>query len=157
MSTDISKVDISSLPKDGGPSFNRLIFESSPYLLQHADNPVDWYPWNSHTLSLAQKKNKPIFLSIGYATCHWCHVMENESFSDQSVADILNKHYIPIKVDRQELPDIDAIYMNATQLISGQGGWPNSLWLTPEGDPWYAGTYFRKEDFIKLLLNLNNA
>ncbi len=138
--------EIAKLPPDGGPEFNRLIFEKSPYLLQHARNPVDWYPWGKEAFEKARAENKPIFLSVGYSTCHWCHVMERESFERDDVAAILNGYYVSIKVDREERPDLDEIYMNATQLITGRGGWPNSVWLLPDGRPWYAGTYFPRED-----------
>jgi len=127
---------------------NQLIHETSPYLLQHAHNPVHWRPWSEEALRLAQEANKPIFLSIGYAACHWCHVMEHESFEDEEVAGILNEHFIPIKVDREERPDLDEIYMNATILYTrGHGGWPMSVWLTPAAEPFYAGTYFPREDY----------
>ncbi|MBI4442218.1 MAG: thioredoxin domain-containing protein [Acidobacteria bacterium] len=127
---------------------NQLIHETSPYLLQHAHNPVNWYPWSEEALRLAREKNRPIFLSIGYAACHWCHVMEHESFEDEEVAEILNEHFIPIKVDREERPDLDEIYMNATILYTrGHGGWPMSVWLTPTAEPFYAGTYFPREDY----------
>ena len=126
---------------------NRLIDSTSPYLLQHAHNPVNWNPWGPEALRLAADENKPIFLSIGYAACHWCHVMEHESFEDEEVARVLNEHFIPIKVDREERPDLDEIYMNATILYTrGHGGWPMSVWLTPDGKPFYAGTYFPRED-----------
>ncbi len=137
---------IDALPADGGDEFNRLIHEESPYLLQHAANPVDWYPWGPEALAAAAAQDKPIFLSVGYSACHWCHVMETESFSRQDVADIINAHFIPIKVDREERPDVDQVYMLATQLMTGRGGWPNSLWLTPDGKPWFAGTYWPRED-----------
>ena len=133
---------------------NHLIRESSPYLQQHAHNPVNWYTWGSEALTKAKKEDKPIFLSIGYSTCYWCHVMEKQSFEDEEVAEILNKYFIAIKVDREERPDIDEQYMLATQLMTGQGGWPNSVWLTPDGKPWMAGTYFPKEQFIKVLETL---
>ncbi|MBI3896619.1 MAG: thioredoxin domain-containing protein [Acidobacteria bacterium] len=127
---------------------NQLIHETSPYLLQHADNPVAWHAWGSEALRLAKEQHKPIFLSIGYAACHWCHVMEHESFEDEEVAQLLNDHFISIKVDREERPDLDEIYMNATILYTrGHGGWPMSVWLTPEGKPFYAGTYFPPEDY----------
>ncbi|MBI4460195.1 MAG: thioredoxin domain-containing protein, partial [Acidobacteria bacterium] len=127
---------------------NQLIHETSPYLLQHAHNPVDWRPWGPEALRLARQQNKPIFLSIGYAACHWCHVMEHESFEDEEVARLLNEHFIPVKVDREERPDLDEIYMNATILYTrGHGGWPMSVWLTPQGQPFYAGTYFPLEDY----------
>ena len=126
---------------------NQLINETSPYLLQHAHNPVNWRPWGPEALRLAREQNKPIFLSIGYAACHWCHVMEHESFEDETVAEVLNEHFIAIKVDREERPDLDEIYMNATILFTrGHGGWPMSVWLTPDGQPFYAGTYFPPYD-----------
>ncbi|MCC6464533.1 MAG: thioredoxin domain-containing protein [Planctomycetes bacterium] len=126
---------------------NALARESSPYLLQHAHNPVDWMPWGPAAFERARAQDKPIFLSIGYATCHWCHVMERESFENEEIAAILNQHFVPVKVDREERPDIDAIYMAVTQGISGgHGGWPMSLWLTPEGKPITAGTYFPPHD-----------
>ncbi|MFX1411652.1 MAG: thioredoxin domain-containing protein [Promethearchaeota archaeon] len=120
---------------------NRLSHETSPYLLQHANNPVDWYPWGAEALEKARAENKPIFLSIGYSACHWCHVMAHESFEDESVAAILNEHFISIKVDREERPDLDRIYMTAVQALTGSGGWPMSVFLTPEGQPFYGGTY----------------
>jgi uncharacterized protein YyaL (SSP411 family) len=125
--------------------YNRLIHESSPYLLQHATNPVDWYPWGKDAFEKARKENKPIFLSIGYSTCHWCHVMEHESFSDEEVAALLNKYFVSIKVDREERPDIDQVYMAVTQTMTGRGGWPNTVFLTPDKKPFFAGTYFPKE------------
>jgi len=121
---------------------NHLIDENSPYLLQHKDNPVDWYPWNEEALSRARQLNKPIFLSIGYAACHWCHVMEAESFTDPSTAAIMNEYFVCIKVDREERPDLDSLYMNAVVAITGQGGWPMSVFLTPDGQPFFGGTYF---------------
>ena len=123
---------------------NRLAKEQSPYLLQHADNPVDWFPWGREAMDKAAAENKPIFLSVGYATCHWCHVMAHESFEDPEVAEVLNQNYIPVKVDREERPDLDQVYMAACQALTGQGGWPLSVFLTPEGKPFYAGTYFPK-------------
>ncbi|MCF6314226.1 MAG: thioredoxin domain-containing protein [Verrucomicrobiales bacterium] len=137
---------IAQLPKDGGKEFNRLIFSQSPYLLQHARNPVNWYPWSEEAFAEAKKQNKPIFLSIGYTTCHWCHVMEHESFEDQEVADKLNAGFICIKVDREERPDIDEVYMTVTQGMTGSGGWPMTIVMTPEKKPFFAGTYFPKED-----------
>jgi uncharacterized protein len=124
---------------------NRLADATSPYLLQHADNPVDWYPWGEEALSRAAADDRPIFLSIGYAACHWCHVMERESFEDDGTAAFLNANFVPIKVDREERPDLDAIYMDAVQSMTGQGGWPLSAFLTPDGKPFFAGTYFPKE------------
>ncbi len=125
---------------------NRLAAEKSPYLLQHAHNPVDWFPWGEAAFAKARAEGKPVFLSIGYSTCHWCHVMEHESFEDQETADFLNKHFIAIKVDREERPDIDEIYMTALQVLDGRGGWPLSMFLTPEGKPIVGGTYWPKED-----------
>ena len=133
---------------------NELIHEKSPYLLQHAHNPVNWHPWGEKAFQLASEQNKPIFLSVGYSTCYWCHVMERESFEDEEVAAILNEHFICIKVDREERPDVDEQYMLATQLFTGRGGWPNSLWLMPDGRPWMAGTYFPRESFIQGLKKL---
>src|SRR5574342_393558 len=121
---------------------NQLINENSPYLLQHANNPVDWYPWGQEALAKARDENKPIFLSIGYAACHWCHVMEHESFEDSETAAIMNANFVSIKVDREERPDLDSIYMQATTAMTGSGGWPMSVFLTPDLRPFYAGTYF---------------
>ena len=121
---------------------NHLVHETSPYLLQHADNPVDWYPWGTEALDKAREEDKPIFLSIGYAACHWCHVMAHESFEDPAIAFLMNTHYVNIKVDREERPDLDSIYMSFVVAITEQGGWPMSVFLTPEGKPFYAGTYF---------------
>jgi hypothetical protein len=123
---------------------NRLIHEKSPYLLQHAGNPVNWYPWGEDAFARAKKEKKPIFLSIGYATCHWCHVMAHESFEDEEVARLLNRHYIAIKVDREERPDVDKIYMSVCQSLTGRGGWPLSIFVTPGGKPFFAGSYFPK-------------
>ena len=133
-------------PADEKPkrASKRLVHEKSPYLLQHAENPVDWYPWGDEAFQAAKKEDKPIFLSIGYATCHWCHVMAHESFEDEEVARLLNKYYIAIKVDREERPDIDKIYMSVCQAMTGRGGWPLSIFMTPEGKPFFAGTYFPK-------------
>ena len=141
-----SQKAIAKLPKDGGKEFNRLVFSQSPYLLQHARNPVDWYPWGEEAFAAAKKQDKPIFLSIGYTTCHWCHVMEHESFEDQQVADILKEGFICIKVDREERPDIDEVYMTVTQGLTGSGGWPMTIIMTADKKPFFAGTYFPKED-----------
>jgi uncharacterized protein YyaL (SSP411 family) len=124
---------------------NRLEEEASPYLRQHADNPVNWQPWDDTALEAAREQEKPIFLSIGYAACHWCHVMEEESFEDDDVAELLNENFVPIKVDREERPDLDRIYQTVCRRVSGGGGWPLSVWLTPDGDPFYVGTYFPPE------------
>ncbi|MEM8961654.1 MAG: thioredoxin domain-containing protein, partial [Acidobacteriota bacterium] len=121
---------------------NRLADEISPYLLLHKTNPVDWYPWGDEAIARARDENKPIFLSVGYATCFWCHVMERESFADADTAALMNEAFINIKLDREERPELDEIYMTATQLLTGQGGWPNSVFLTPDLKPFYAGTYF---------------
>ena len=126
-------------------SANRLINEKSPYLLQHAYNPVDWYPWSEEAFEKARKENKPIFLSIGYSTCHWCHVMEHESFEDSTVAALMNENFISIKVDREERPDIDNVYMTVCQMLTGRGGWPLTIIMTPDKKPFYAGTYFPKQ------------
>ncbi|MHB1178386.1 MAG: thioredoxin domain-containing protein [Daejeonella sp.] len=133
---------------------NKLKDQTSPYLLQHANNPVDWYPWGEEALTLAKSQNKLILVSIGYSACHWCHVMEHESFEDQQVADVMNKHFICIKIDREVRPDIDQIYMNAVQLMTGSGGWPLNCFCLPDQRPIYGGTYFRKNDWISLLHNL---
>jgi len=121
---------------------NRLADETSPYLLQHAENPVDWYPWGPEALQRARAEDRPIFLSIGYSACHWCHVMERESFEDPRIAQLLNEHFVPIKVDREERPDLDQVYMEAVQLMTGRGGWPMSVFLTPEQEPFFGGTYW---------------
>ncbi len=141
---------------------NRLQNEISPYLLQHAENPVDWYPWGAQALYTAQEQDKPVFLSVGYAACHWCHVMAHESFEDPETAAIMNEHFINIKVDREERPDIDAIYMDAVVVLTGQGGWPMSVFLTPDGKPFYGGTYFpptrryNMPSFQEVLLHIAN-
>jgi uncharacterized protein YyaL (SSP411 family) len=132
--------------KMGPKHTNRLIHETSPYLLQHAHNPVDWYPWGEEALSRAKKEDKPIFLSIGYSSCHWCHVMEKESFENEAVAGIMNRRFINIKVDREVRPDLDELYMNAVQVLTGSGGWPMTVFLTPDLIPFHAGTYFPPED-----------
>src|SRR5215208_6638452 len=124
---------------------NRLAQETSPYLLQHKDNPVDWYPWGEEALRRAHDEDKPILLSIGYSACHWCHVMERESFEDEDTAALMNRLFVPIKLDREERPDLDAIYMEACMAMTGSGGWPLNVFLTPEQVPFYAGTYFPPE------------
>ena len=125
---------------------NRLASETSPYLLQHANNPVDWYPWGDEALQRAKDEDKPILLSIGYSACHWCHVMERESFEDEATALLMNEHFVSIKVDREERPDLDAVYMEAVQMLTGSGGWPMTVFLTPDGRPFYGGTYFPPMD-----------
>lgn len=129
---------------------NRLIHEKSPYLLHHAYNPVDWYPWGEEAFEKARREDKPIFLSIGYLACHWCMVMERESFEDEEIAELLNRHFVPVKVDREERPDVDQFYMTACQAMTGGGGWPLTVFLTPEGEPFFAGTYFPKESHHNL-------
>ncbi|MCU7941525.1 MAG: thioredoxin domain-containing protein [Candidatus Thiodiazotropha sp. (ex Cardiolucina cf. quadrata)] len=142
--------------EDGSPRYiNRLILEDSPYLLQHAHNPVDWYPWSEEAFARAKRENKPVFLSIGYSTCHWCHVMEKESFEDPAIAALLNEHFIPIKVDRESHPDVDQVYMTAVMLLTGHGGWPMSSFLTPQGKPFYGGTYYTPEQFTSLLQQIS--
>jgi uncharacterized protein YyaL (SSP411 family) len=141
---------------DGSPVYtNRLILEGSPYLLQHAHNPVDWYPWGAEAFEKARRENKPIFLSIGYSTCHWCHVMERESFEDEAIARLLNEHFVAIKVDREQHPDVDSLYMTAVMLINRQGGWPMSSFLTPDGKTFFGGTYFPPREFRQLLARID--
>ena len=134
---------------------NRLILEDSPYLIQHAHNPVNWFPWGEDALNLAKKENKPIFLSIGYSTCHWCHVMEHESFENKKIAEFLNQHFIAIKVDRERHPDVDEAYMLAVRLVAGRGGWPMSSFLAPDGKPFYGATYLPPDIFTGLLEKIN--
>ena len=125
---------------------NRLAQESSPYLLQHAENPVEWYPWGDEAFARARAEEKPLLLSVGYSACHWCHVMEHESFANEATAALMNKHFVCVKVDREERPDVDAVYMAATQAMSGSGGWPMTVFLAPDGRPFFAGTYFPPHD-----------
>ena len=139
-----SAEELQGLPPGGGPEFNRLVFEKSPYLLQHARNPVHWYPWGDAAFERARREEKPVFLSIGYSTCHWCHVMEHESFEDDEVAAALNRDFVAIKVDREERPDVDNVYMNICMALTGSGGWPLTIVMTPDGKPFFAGTYFPK-------------
>src|SRR5258708_2832733 len=140
---------------------NRLAKEASPYLLQHQHNPVDWYPWGEEAFARARAENKPVFVSIGYSTCHWCHVMERESFESEEVAKFLNEHFVSIKVDREERPDVDKIYMTFVQSTAGRGGWPLNCFLTPGLKPFYGGTYFPPEGkygrpgFLDLLKHIN--
>jgi len=137
---------------DGSPEYiNSLILEESPYLIQHAHNPVNWYAWGNEAFAKAKRENKPIFLSIGYSTCHWCHVMERESFDNKAIASYLNQHFIAIKVDRERRPDVDKVYMTALTMVKGSGGWPMSSMLTPEGKPFYSGTYFPPTTFMQVL------
>ncbi|TDI16094.1 MAG: thioredoxin domain-containing protein, partial [Acidobacteria bacterium] len=152
-SSDLSPAAQSSVPEQEREP-NRLIHEKSPYLLQHARNPVDWYPWGEEAFSKARKENRPIFLSIGYSTCHWCHVMERESFSNPQIAAIMNRHFINIKVDREERPDVDQVYMAFVQASTGSGGWPMSVLVTPELEPFFGGTYLPPKRFESLLLQV---
>ena len=130
---------------------NALINETSPYLLQHAHNPVNWHAWNKETLNKAKSENKLMLISVGYSACHWCHVMEHESFEDSLVAQVMNSNFINIKVDREERPDVDQVYMNAVQLMTGSGGWPMNVIALPDGRPFWGGTYFRKDQWISAL------
>src|SRR5262249_53851747 len=134
----------------GEPMPNHLIHETSPYLLQHADNPVDWYPWGEEAFEKARSENKPVLLSIGYSACHWCHVMAHESFENEQIARLMNENFVNIKVDREERPDLDQIYMNAVQMMTHHGGWPMTVFLTPDGVPFYGGTYFPPQDRYKM-------
>src|SRR2546427_3189574 len=142
---------------------NRLAQEKSPYLLQHAHNPVDWYPWGEEAFAKARRENKPIFLSVGYSTCHWCHVMAHESFESEQVAATMNREFVNIKVDREERPDVDRVYMAFVQATTGGGGWPMSVWLTPDLKPFFGGTYYPNVDknglpaFPKLLKEISAA
>jgi uncharacterized protein YyaL (SSP411 family) len=146
------------LNADGRAKYlNRLILEASPYLIQHAHNPVDWRAWGPEALAEAAAADRPVFLSVGYATCHWCHVMEEESFDNEAVAQVLNAHFIPIKLDREQRPDLDQIYITATQLQQGHAGWPNSLFLMPDGRPFHTGTYFPRPQFIQVLQGVAQA
>lgn len=146
------------LEPDGTPHYvNRLILEDSPYLIQHAHNPVDWYAWGEEAFEKARREDKPVFLSIGYSTCHWCHVMERESFDNVEVARYMNEHFVAIKVDREQRPDVDDIYMTAVQLLTGRGGWPMSSWLTPDGEPFFGGTYYPRDVFLNILSQVAQA
>src|SRR6266571_5163024 len=142
---------------------NRLINETSPYLLQHAQNPVDWYAWGPEALERAAAEDKLILLSIGYSACHWCHVMEHESFENPSIAKVMNENFVNIKVDREERPDLDQIYMSAVQIMTGSGGWPLTIFLLPTGEPIFGGTYFPPEDrynrpgFMRVLQTIADA
>ena len=136
---------------------NRLIEETSPYLLQHAHNPVEWYPWGEEALTKARTEDKPIIVSIGYSACHWCHVMERESFENEQVAAVMNAGYVCIKVDREERPDVDSIYMDALHAMGGRGGWPLNVFLTPEAKPFYGMTYMAPRNWVNLLNSVQNA
>ena len=142
---------------------NRLASETSPYLLQHAQNPVNWFPWGEEAFAKAAAEDKPILLSVGYSACHWCHVMAHESFEDEVTAEMMNRDFVSVKVDREERPDVDAIYMNAVQAMTGAGGWPMTVAMTPDGKPFFGGTYYPPEDryghpsFKRVLTSLANA
>ena len=139
--------------QEGHPNLvNRLAESTSPYLLQHADNPVDWFEWSEEAFAEASKRDLPVLLSVGYSACHWCHVMAHESFEDPETAEEMNRQFVNIKVDREERPDVDAVYMEAVQAMTGQGGWPMTVWLTPGGEPFYAGTYFPKTTGVRCRL-----
>src|SRR6476469_8825829 len=138
-------------------TMNRLSGSTSPYLRQHADNPVDWWPWSDEAFAEARRRDVPILLSVGYAACHWCHVMAHDSFEDEGVAALMNEHFVSVKVDREERPDIDAVYMDATTALTGQGGWPMTCLLTPDGAPFFAGTFFPRAQFVSLLQAVTQA
>src|SRR5262249_2272629 len=152
-----------SAPTENTQHTNRLASEKSPYLLQHAHNPVDWYPWGDEAFEKAAREDRPVFLSIGYSTCHWCHVMERESFENEEIAQLLNENFISIKVDREQRPDVDRIYMLFVQASTGGGGWPMSVFLTPDRKPFFGGTYFPPDSrygrpgFASILENLARA
>src|SRR3982751_94763 len=130
---------------------NRLAAATSPYLLQHQDNPVDWWQWEDAAFAEAKRRDVPVLISVGYAACHWCHVMAHESFENDDVAKLVNADFVAIKVDREERPDVDAVYMTATQAMTGQGGWPMTVFATPDGQPFFCGTYFPKANFVRLV------
>src|SRR5580700_3661505 len=136
---------------------DRLRGETSPYLLQHADNPVDWWPWSDQAFAAAAERDVPVMLSVGYSACHWCHVMAHESFEDEQTAAIMNEHLVSIKVDREERPDVDSVYMTATQAMTGQGGWPMTVFMTPDREPFFCGTYFPRAQFQRLVLGVADA
>src|SRR5438270_4553043 len=136
---------------------NRLASSTSPYLLQHATNPVDWWPWCEEAFAEAARRDVPVMLSVGYAACHWCHVMAHESFEDAEVAAVLNENVVAVKVDREERPDVDSVYMTATQAMTGQGGWPMTVFMTPDKEPFFCGTYFPRAQFQQLILAISRA
>jgi uncharacterized protein YyaL (SSP411 family) len=149
-------IAFSSCSQQPSMTFNHLIHETSPYLLQHAHNPVNWYPWSDEAWEKARRENKLVLVSIGYSSCHWCHVMERESFEDSATAKLMNENYVCIKVDREERPDVDQVYMNAVQLMTGRGGWPLNCFTLPDGRPIYGGTYFPNEAWKEVLVKLND-
>src|SRR5918992_2977456 len=156
------RVQISSMQQESSGHSNiskpnRLAKETSPYLLQHAYNPVEWYPWGEEALQKAKHEDRPIFLSVGYAACHWCHVMAHESFEDKDIARLMNANFVNIKVDREERPDVDSVYMEATVAMTGHGGWPMTCFLTPTGEPFHCGTYYPTEHFRRLLTAVSEA
>src|SRR6266498_779840 len=136
---------------------NRLATATSPYLLQHAGNPVDWWPWSGDAFAVAKRRDVPVLISVGYAACHWCHVMAHESFEDDAIAKVINDNFVAIKVDREERPDVDAVYMTATQAMTGQGGWPMTVFATPDGEPFFCGTYFPRPNFVQLRASVDQA
>jgi len=135
----------------------RLRDATSPYLLQHAGNPVDWWPWSDAAFAEAARRDVPVLLSVGYSACHWCHVMAHESFEDEQTAALMNEHLVSIKVDREERPDVDAVYMTATQAMTGQGGWPMTVFMTPAKEPFFCGTYFPRTQFQRLIMGVTRA
>src|SRR5262245_19815073 len=136
---------------------NRLAAATSPYLQQHADNPVDWWEWGAEAFEEARRRDVPVLISVGYAACHWCHVMAHESFENDAVAAVVNELVVPVKVDREERPDVDAVYMTATQAMTGQGGWPMTVFATPDGQPFLCGTYFPRDTFLRLVRAVSDA
>src|SRR5688500_2741519 len=136
---------------------NRLAGATSPYLLQHADNPVDWWEWEPAAFEEARRRNVPVLLSVGYSACHWCHVMAHECFEDDEVAAIMNERFVNVKVDREERPDVDSVYMDAVQAMTGRGGWPMTVFMAPDGRPFFGGTYFPKPSFLKLMDAIDDA
>src|SRR5437764_8576611 len=144
-----ARINAEGAPEESSQA-NRRVQEKSPYLLQHARNPVKWFPWGEEAFEKARRENKPIFLSIGYSTCHWCHVMAHESFEDAAIAEIMNREFVNIKVDREERPDVDRVYITFVQVTTGGGGWPMSVWLTLPLEPFVGGTYFPLEDRLGL-------
>jgi uncharacterized protein len=140
-----------------GVMADRLMDATSPYLLQHAGNPVDWWPWSDEAFAAAREREVPVLLSVGYSACHWCHVMAHESFEDARTAELMNEHLVSIKVDREERPDVDAVYMTATQAMTGQGGWPMTVFMTPDREPFFCGTYFPRAQFQRLVLGVAKA
>src|SRR5512133_431012 len=136
---------------------NRLATATSPYLLQHAGNPVDWWPWSGDAFAEAKRRDVPVLISVGYAACHWCHVVAHESFEDDAIAKVINDNFVAIKVDREERPDVDAVYMTATQAMTGQGGWPMTVFMTPDAEPFFTGTYYPRDYFRQLVQNIAQA